>query len=94
MVGSVGKKRSAPAQSAKRGATRCVVRLVQAKPLLDVALMLLSSVGGRVKEVSCRGVKEGSCGMVMARAEEEKRARPKKGRWRSICIVNERWVGE
>ena len=93
MVGSVGRKRSAPAQSAKRGRTRWLVRLVQANPLLEVALKLLS-VGGVVKEVPCRVVKEAPSGMVLARAKEEKRARPKNGRWRSICIANERRVGE
>ena len=33
-------------------------------------------------------------GMVKARAEEEKRARPKHLRWRSICITNGWRLGE
>ena len=90
MDGFRGRERSTPAQSARAGKTRYwAVRLEQTKPVLEVALRPLFVWGvfvGMVRVVPC--------GRVMARAEKEKRAMPKNGRWRSICIAKEWWLGE
>lgn len=78
-----------PAQSAKDGTIRCAaVCAEQTKRLLEVALRLVFDWRGFVGVVRLV-----PCGMVAARAEKEKRARPKIGRWRSICVTKEWWFG-
>ena len=58
------------------------MRRVQTKALLEVPLRLLFVLG--VLAVLIRVV---PCGMVMARAEEEKKARPRRLGWGSMCIT-------
>ena len=89
MEGSRGIERRTPAQSAKDGRIRCeAVFVEQTKLPLEVALRLVSDWRGFVGVVRLM-----PCGMVAARAEEEKRARPRNGRWRSICITKKWWFG-
>ena len=49
-----------------------------------IAAAALSFAAGFIGVVS-----DVPCGMVAARAEEKKRARPRNGRWGSICMAKE-----
>lgn len=90
MIGFRGRARRTPAQSEKRGSVRAgAPRRVQTKALLEVPLRLVF-VWGRLAEL----IRVVPCGMVAARAEEEKRARPKYLRWRSIWITGGWCLGE
>ena len=84
MAGFKGRERRAPAQSPNRGLTTVPgVCLLQTKAAFEVALRV-PFAAGFVEAVSVA-----PCGMVAARAEEERRMRPRNERWGSICMAKE-----
>lgn len=84
MAGFKGRERMAPAQSPNRGwATFPGLCLLQTKAALELASRV-RFVAGFVGVAS-----DVPCGMVAARAEEERRARLRIGRWGSICMAKE-----
>ena len=86
MAGFKGRERRAPAQSPNRGwATIPGVCLLQTKAALEVASRVRFAAGF-VEVVSVV-----PCGMVAARAEEERRMRPRNESWESICMAKE-WL--